>query len=219
MAHELPPLAYGVDALEPHIDARTMTLHHDKHHAAYVEKLNAALKDLPDFQHRSATWLIVNIDQIPAVLRNAVRNNAGGHINHSLFWSAMKPGGGGEPSGDLGDAIKRDFGGVVALKREFEEAGANVFGSGWVWLVSNSGKLEITTTRGHDTPFAHGHFPILVNDVWEHAYYLKYENRRPDYLAAWWAIVDWQEAARRYSFAAQISEHSLRDETALALQD
>ena len=219
MAHELPPLAYGVDALEPHIDAHTMRLHHDTHHAAYVEKLNAALKDLPDFQHRSATWLIVNIDQIPAVSRNAVRNNAGGHINHSLFWSAMKPGGGGEPSGDLGDAIKRDFGGVVALKREFEEAGANVFGSGWVWLVRNGGKLEIATTRGHDTPFAHGHFPILVNDVWEHAYYLKYENRRPDYLAAWWAIVDWQEAARRYAFAAQISEHSLRDETALALQD
>ena len=218
MTHELPPLAYGVDALEPHIDARTMTLHHGKHHAAYIEKLNAALKDCPDFQNRSANWLIVNIDQIPAVSRCAVRNNAGGHINHSLFWSAMKPDGGGEPSGDLGDAIKRDFGGVVAFKREFEKAGANVFGSGWVWLVRNDGKLEITTTKGHDTPIAHGHFPILVNDVWEHAYYLNYENRRPDYLAAWWAIVDWQEAARRFSFATQIAQRSLQNETALTLE-
>lgn len=205
--HELPALRYAHAALEPHIDARTMTLHHDKHHASYVDNLNAALANYPELRERSALWLLLNAGEIPLAARTVVRNNAGGHLNHSLLWRAMSPSGGGEPAGALAAAIKRDFGDFAQFKARFAEAGNKVFGSGWVWLAraqKDGGKLQIYTTIGHECPLTQGHYPILVNDVWEHAYYLKYENRRADYLDAWWAIADWDEAARRY----QISEDS-----------
>jgi Fe-Mn family superoxide dismutase len=202
--HVLPALPYAHAALEPHIDARTMTLHHGKHHASYVDNLNAALADCPELQHRPALWLLLNSGEIPAAVRTAVHNNAGGHLNHSLLWRAMSPHGGGEPAGALADAIKRDFGSFAQFKSRFAEAGSKVFGSGWVWLVRtqrDSGKLQVSTTSGHENPLTQGQFPVLVNDVWEHAYYLKHENRRLDYLNAWWAIADWDEAARRYEMS------------------
>lgn len=205
--HVLPALPYAHAALEPHIDARTMTLHHDKHHASYVDNLNAALAGYPELQERSALWLLLNAGEIPVAARTVVRNNAGGHLNHSLLWRAMSPSGGGEPAGALAAAIKRDFGDFAQFKARFAEAGNKVFGSGWVWLArtqKDGGKLQVYTTIGHENPLTQGHYPILVNDVWEHAYYLKYENRRADYLDAWWAIADWDEAARRY----EISENS-----------
>lgn len=205
--HVLPALRYAHAALEPHIDARTMTLHHDKHHASYVDNLNAALAGYPELRERSALWLLLNAGEIPVAARTVVRNNAGGHLNHSLLWRAMSPSGGGEPAGALAAAIKRDFGDFAQFKARFAEAGNKVFGSGWVWLArtqNDGGKLQIHTTIGHENPLAQGRYPILVNDVWEHAYYLKYENRRAEYLDAWWAIADWDEAARRY----QISEDS-----------
>ena len=201
--HALPPLPYAHAALEPHVDARTMTLHHGKHHASYVDNLNAALADCPALQHRSALWLLLNAGEIPVAVRTAVRNNAGGHLNHSLFWRAMSPGG-GEPAGALADAIKRDFGSFPQFKARFADAGNRVFGAGWVWLTraqTDGGKLQVHTTSGHENPLTQGHFPVLVNDVWEHAYYLKHENRRLDYLNAWWAIADWNEAARRYQMS------------------
>lgn len=199
-AHVLPPLAYAHDALEPHIDARTMTLHHGKHHASYVEKLNAALEKHPDLLQRSATWLLLNPRKVPEEIRTAVHNNAGGHVNHSLFWRAMSPDGGGEPTGALAEAIKRDFGGFAKFKKQFDEAGEKAFGSAWVWLAmaKHGGKLEVLTTSGHDNPLTQAYSPLLLNDVWEHAYYLKHENRRADYLKGWWSVVDWREAARRF---------------------
>jgi len=199
--HLLPPLPYGHAALEPTIDARTMMLHHDKHHASYVEKLNSALKNFPELQGRTATWLLLNLIKVPKEIRTTVRQNAGGHVNHSLLWRAMSPTGADAPAGALADAIVRDFGGVEQLKTRFAAAGQERFGSGWVWLARTQpegGRLQVLSTFGHENPMLQGLYPILVNDVWEHAYYLKYENRRADYLASWWAVANWEEAARRY---------------------
>ena len=202
--HVLAPLPYAHAALEPHIDARTMLLHHDKHHASYVEKLNAALEKSADLRHKSALWLLLNLAKVPEEIRTTVKNNAGGHVNHGLYWRAMSPAGGGAPTGRLADAIKHDFGSFDLFKTKFDDAAAAFFGSGWVWLVkaqSEGGRLEIVTTPGHDHPLAEGRVPLLLNDVWEHAYYLKHENRRADYLKGWWAVVNWQEAAARYAGA------------------
>lgn len=199
--HLLPVLAYSHASLEPHIDARTMTLHHMKHHASYVENLNSALEKYPALRGRTAIWLLLNSGEIPQEARTAVINNAGGHVNHSMLWRAMSPGKGGEPAGALADAIKRDFGGFELFKTRFDEAGERLFGSGWVWLAraqQDGGRLRVCTTSGHDNPLTQGQFPILVNDVWEHAYYLKHENRRGDYLKGWWPVVNWEEAARRF---------------------
>ena len=207
MKHTLSPLPYDYAALEPHIDARTMMLHHDKHHASYVENLNSALEKFPELQERTAFWLLLNLSKVSQKIRTAVRNNAGGHVNHSLFWRAMSPAASGAPAGPLADAIKRDFGGFEQFKARFDDAGAKLFGSGWVWLAraqQDGGGLEVYTTSGHDNPLMQGHFPILVNDVWEHAYYLKHENRRGDYLKGWWPVVNWEEAARRF----ERSDHS-----------
>jgi Fe-Mn family superoxide dismutase len=209
LVHVLPALPYAHDALEPHIDARTMKLHHDMHHKSYVENLNAALAKYPALRDCSAIWLLLNPGKIPGEARAAVRNNAGGHVNHSMLWRSMTPGGTGEPAGALAEAIKRDFGSFANFKTRFAEAGAKQFGSGWVWLAraqQNGGKLEVCTTSGHDNPLQQGQFPVLVNDVWEHAYYLKHENRRPDYLKGWWPVVDWREAARRFENSAQSPE-------------
>jgi superoxide dismutase, Fe-Mn family len=205
LMHLLPALPYPVAALEPHIDARTMALHHGKHHASYVANLNALLAKLPQLATQTALWMLHNPDEIPADARAAVLNNAGGHVNHSMLWRAMSPNGGGEPRGALAEAIRRDFGGLEQLKIQFAEAGAKQFASGWVWLASSTpqgGALQVMTTSGHDNPVASGLHPVLVNDVWEHAYYLKYQNRRGDYLKNWWSIVSWPEAARRFEGAA-----------------
>ncbi len=222
MKHMLPSLPYDHGALEPHIDARTMTLHHDKHHASYVANLNSALEKYPELRGRTATWLLLNPNNIPVAARAAVRNNAGGHVNHSMLWRAMSPGGGGEPTGTLADAIERDFGGLGKLKARFDEAGAKVFGSGWVWLArtqQGGGKLEVLTTSGHDNPLMQGHYPLLVNDVWEHAYYLKYENRRADYLKGWWAVVNWREAARRFEHSGLVSERHAEHDSELVFEE
>jgi superoxide dismutase, Fe-Mn family len=199
--HQLPPLDYGYDALVPYIDEHTMMLHHDIHHGGYVEKLNAALEKYPKFQDASALWLLCNLNKLPKDIRDVVHHNAGGHINHSMFWRAIKPEASAEPKGLFREAINRDFGSIDGFKTQFEEAGVKLFGSGWVWLVrtkEDDGKLEVVTTSGHDNPMMKGLFPLLLNDVWEHAYYLHYESRRPDYLKAWWSVVDWDEAARRF---------------------
>jgi Fe-Mn family superoxide dismutase len=206
LIHRLPKLPYDVAALEPHIDARTMTLHHGKHHAAYVEKLNAALQPFADLQEKTAQWLLINLGKLPREIRAVVRQNAGGHLNHSLFWQAMSPAGGGEPAGALAAAIRNDFGSFDAFKARFEQAGAALFGSGWVWLVrpqKRGGALEVITTPGHDNPAMQGRFPLLLNDAWEHGYYLKHENRRADYLKSWWPVANWREAARRYERSAR----------------
>ncbi len=206
---QLPPLDYGYDALAPYIDARTMTLHHDIHHGGYVDKLNAALEKFLEFQHASALWLLCNLNKLPQEIKVAVHHNAGGHVNRSLFWRTMRPDASAEPNGLFRDAINRDFGSVEAFKIQFEEEGAKLFGSGWVWLVrlhKDDGKLEVITTYGHDNPMMKGRFPLLLNDVWEHAYYLHYESRRPDYLKAWWAVVDWEEAARRFQLSCNSTE-------------
>ena len=209
MKHNLPDLPYGYEALEPHIDARTMMLHHDKHHGAYVTNLNAALAKLPELQERSAVWLLLNLDQVPETVRVAVQHNAGGHVNHSLFWRLMSPKGGGAPSGVLAEAIQHDFGSFEQFKTQFEEAGTKLFGSGWVWLArerKDGGKLQIVTTAGHDNPLMQGHFPLLVNDVWEHAYYRKYENRRAEYLNRWWSVANWDEVARQFEVSDDSAE-------------
>lgn len=201
LKHLLPPLPYAPSALEPHIDARTMVLHHDMHHAGYVKALNHAMESAPiQLQDKSADWLLMNLDSVPDDLRVAVRNNAGGHVNHSLLWRAMTPNGAGAPPGPLADALEQSFGSIEKFKARFEEAGSTLFGSGWVWLVRGRdprGKLEVLTTAGHDNPMTRGYAPLLLNDAWEHAYYLKHENRRPAYLKNWWSVVDWTEAARR----------------------
>jgi Fe-Mn family superoxide dismutase len=202
MAFELAPLPYAYDALEPFIDATTMQLHHDKHHAAYVNNLNAAIEKHDDLQSQSIEDLIVNLDRVPEEIRTTVRNNAGGHINHTMFWRIMGPNGGGTPTGDLAKVINDTFGGFDAFKKQFNEAGTKRFGSGWVWLVrNNQGNLQIISTPNQDSPLSEGHFPIMGNDVWEHAYYLKYQNRRPEYLEAWWNVVNWEEINRRYAEA------------------
>ncbi|MBX6342167.1 MAG: superoxide dismutase [Thermomicrobiaceae bacterium] len=198
MAFELPPLPYPFDALEPHIDARTMEIHHDKHHGTYVANLNAALEGHPDLQQMSIEDLLRNINQVPENIRTAVRNNGGGHANHSMFWVIMSPNGGGEPTGELGDAIRQTFGDFGSFKDQFNKAALGRFGSGWAWLVWNNGRLEITSTANQDSPFMDGLFPVMGLDVWEHAYYLKYQNRRADYVNAWWNVVNWDEIDRRY---------------------
>jgi Fe-Mn family superoxide dismutase len=200
MAYEVPPLPYDYAALEPHIDEQTMRLHHDKHHQAYVDKANGALEGT-EWADKPIEEVIANLDALPADKRGPVRNNGGGHLNHSLFWESMSPDGGGEPSGDLGSAIDDAFGSFDAFKEQFEAAGVGQFGSGWAWLVLDGGTLKITSTPNQDSPISSGATPLVGNDVWEHAYYLKYQNRRPDYLKAWWNVVDWGKVAERYAAA------------------
>jgi len=201
MAHELPKLPYAYDALEPHIDAQTMEIHHTKHHQGYVTKLNAALEKAPDLQKTSLEELLRGIATVPEAIRTAVRNNGGGHANHTLFWQVMTPKGGGEPSGKVGDAISKTFGGFAAFKEQFTAAATSRFGSGWAWLVVLNGKLAIESTANQDSPIMEGKTPVLGLDVWEHAYYLKYQNRRPDYIKAWWNVINWPEVARRFDAA------------------
>ncbi len=201
MAYQLPPLPYPFDALEPTIDARTMEIHHDKHHGAYVNNVNAALDGHDDLASMSIEDLLKNIDRVPDSIKTAVRNNGGGHANHSMFWQIMKKGGGGEPSGDLANAINSAFGSFDAFKDVFSKAGAGRFGSGWAWLVVNNGNLEVMSTANQDSPYMEGKTPIMGLDVWEHAYYLNYQNRRPDYISAWWNVVNWDEVAKRFSAA------------------
>lgn len=198
MPFTLPPLPYAYDALEPHIDAKTMEIHHTKHHQAYVNNLNAAIEKAPELQGKSLDDLIKGINSVPEAVRTAVRNNGGGHWNHSMFWQLMGPGKGGEPSGKLGTAIKSAFGDFAKFKEQFAAAAAGRFGSGWAWLVNDGGKLSITSTPNQDTPLMEGKNAILGLDVWEHAYYLKYQNRRPDYVTAWWNTVDWDAVAKRF---------------------
>ena len=200
MAYQVPPLPYDYDALEPHIDAQPMTLHHDKHHQAYVDKANDALAGGP-FDGKPIEEVIANLGDVPEDKRGAVRNNGGGHLNHSLFWESMSPNGGGAPDGDLGSAIDAAFGSFDAFKEQFEAAGVARFGSGWAWLVVDGGSLKITSTANQDSPLTDGQTPLLGNDVWEHAYYLKYQNKRPDYLKAWWDVVDWDKVGERYAAA------------------
>jgi Fe-Mn family superoxide dismutase len=197
MAYQLPPLPYDAAALEPHIDAQTMQIHHGKHHAAYVNNLNAALEKHPDLQAKSAEDLIKNLGAIPEDIRGAVRNNGGGHVNHTMFWQIMGPGKGGQPTGAIADAINGAFGSFDAFKEQMNKGGATRFGSGWVWLVSSGGKLTVESTANQDNPMSDGKKPIFGIDVWEHAYYLKYQNRRPDYLAAWWNVINWDEVNKR----------------------
>ena len=201
MAYEVPPLPYDYAALEPHIDEQTMRLHHDKHHQAYVDKANGAL-DGTEHEGKPVEEVIANLDALPDDIRTVVRNNGGGHLNHSLFWESMSPDGGGEPSGDLASAIDDAFGSFDAFKEQFETAGANQFGSGWAWLVLDGGSLRVTSTPNQDNPVSNGQTPLLGNDVWEHAYYLKYNNRRPEYLKAWWNVVNWDKVAERYGAAS-----------------
>ena len=202
MAHELPKLPYAYDALEPHIDARTMEIHYTKHHAAYVTNLNAALDKHPDLHKKSLDDLLKGLNSVPEDIRGAVRNNGGGHLNHSMFWLIMKKGGGGEPKGELGDAIGKAFGGFAPFKDKLTNAGMTRFGSGWAWLViTKDGKLDVISTPNQDNPVMDGHKPVMGVDVWEHAYYLKYQNKRKDYLDAWWNVVNWDEIAARYAKA------------------
>ena len=204
MAYELPPLPYPADALEPHIDAKTMEIHHGKHHAAYVTNLNKALESAPELGKKSPQELIANLSAVPENIRGPVRNNGGGHVNHSMFWNLLKANGGAGPSGKLADAIKQAFGDFEQFKTKFEAAGAGRFGSGWAWLVVNGGKLEIGSTANQDNPIMGKSVagiegkPVLGLDVWEHAYYLKYQNRRPDYINAWWNVVNWAEVNRLF---------------------
>jgi superoxide dismutase, Fe-Mn family len=198
---KLPELPYGFDALEPHIDAKTMEIHHGKHHAAYVTKLNEALEKHGDLQGQSIEELLRGIDRVPEDIRTAVRNNGGGHANHAMFWQIMGPGGGGEATGELADAIRQKFGSFGDFKQKINAAGVGQFGSGWSWLVVGDGGLEVYATPNQDSPYMKGHRPVLGVDVWEHAYYLKYQNRRPDYLEAWWNTLNWDEINRRYSDA------------------
>jgi len=200
VAFELPKLDYAYDALEPHIDAQTMEIHHTKHHQAYVDKANDALKGT-DLEGKSVEEVLANLDSLPDDKRTAVRNNAGGHLNHSMFWKMMGPNAGGEPTGAVGDAIKEAFGDFDSFKKKFAEAAAGRFGSGWAWLVKDGGKVAITSTPNQDPPLLEGKTPLLGIDVWEHAYYLKYQNRRPDYVEAFWNVVNWDEVNRRFAEA------------------
>ena len=202
MAHELPPLPYAYNALEAAIDEQTMQIHHDKHHNTYVTNLNAALEKAPELTNKSAEELIRDLDSVPEEIRTAVRNNGGGHVNHTMFWEIMSPDASGTPTGAIADAITEAFGDYETLKKQFSEAGVKRFGSGWVWLVKGaSGKLEITSTPNQDNPLMEGVHPILGNDVWEHAYYLRYQNLRPKYLEAWWSVVNWDEVNKRFANA------------------
>lgn len=201
MAYELPELPYAYDALEPHIDKETMNIHHTKHHNTYVTNVNAALEGHDDLSSKSIEELISDLNAVPEDIRTAVRNNGGGHANHSLFWQLLSPNGGGQPTGAVADAINSKFGSFDEFKEKFEAAGKTRFGSGWAWLVVSNGELEVTSTPNQDSPLSEGKTPILGVDVWEHAYYLKYQNRRPDYLAAFWNLVNWDEVSKRYEAA------------------
>ncbi len=202
MAFELPPLPYEYNALEPYIDTQTMQLHHDKHHQTYVTNLNNALKDHP-FASLQPEEILRRINEVPDAVRTAVRNSGGGHVNHTMFWQIMKPNGGGEPTGDIANAITSTFGSFDAFKTAFNDAATKQFGSGWAWVtLGQDGKLQISSSPNQDSPLLNGVYPILGNDVWEHAYYLKYQNKRPDYLAAWWNTVNWAKVAERYTAVA-----------------
>lgn len=198
---ELPELPYAYDALEPHIDKETMNIHHTKHHNTYVTKLNSALEGHADLQEKSLETLISNLDAVPEEIRTAVRNNGGGHANHSMFWKLLSPNGGGEPTGELADKINDKFGSFDKFKEEFAAAAAGRFGSGWAWLVLDNGELAITSTPNQDNPIMEGKKPLLGLDVWEHAYYLKYQNKRPEYISAFWNVVNWDEVAKNYNEA------------------
>lgn len=201
MTYELPKLPYAYDALEPHIDQATMEFHHDKHHATYVEKTNAALEKYPELAEKSIEELVAGLNSVPEEIRTAIRNNGGGHANHSFFWEILSPNGGGEPTGALKEDIDATFGSFDKFKEELSAAAAGQFGSGWGWLVLNNGKLEVTSTANQDSPLTEGKTPIIGVDVWEHAYYLNYQNRRPAYLEAFWNVVNWEEAGKRYDAA------------------
>jgi Fe-Mn family superoxide dismutase len=202
MAFTVPDLPYAYEALEPYIDSQTMHLHHDKHHVAYVTNLNKALESAPDLQNKSVEDLLANnCGAVPENIRTAVRNNGGGHINHSMFWQIMGPNAGGAPTGDLASAINSTFGSFDAFKEKFNAAATTRFGSGWAWLLKTGKGLEITSSANQDSPVMDGHSPIMGLDVWEHAYYLKYQNRRPEYIAAWWSVVNWNEVAKRFASA------------------
>ncbi|MEN3757563.1 superoxide dismutase [Aeromonas veronii] len=202
MSHTLPALNYAYDALEPHIDALTMEIHHSRHHQTYINNLNAALEGAPELAALPVEDLLRRFDTLPATLQGAVRNHGGGHANHSLFWLVMSPQGGGEPGGELALAIERELGGFDTFKQAFTQAALSRFGSGWAWLVvDKAGRLQVESSANQDSPLMHGHTPILGLDVWEHAYYLKYQNKRPDYIAAFYQVVDWAEVARRYQAA------------------
>ena len=202
MAFELPPLPYGYDALEPYIDAQTMQLHHDKHHNTYVTALNKALEGQPQLAARSIEQLLENLEEVPEEIRTVVRNNGGGHANHSMFWRLMKPQGGGAPKGELAHMLDSTFGSFDNFKTAFNDAATKRFGSGWAWLfIDKDGKLQITSTANQDSPLMNAVYPLLGIDVWEHAYYLKYQNRRPEYLSAWWNVVNWDEVDRLYLLA------------------
>ncbi len=203
---QLPPLPYEYGALAKAIDAETMKLHHDRHHATYVKNLNQALGQQSNLQNRSVEALLRDLNSVPEEIRTTVRNNGGGHLNHTIFWQLMSPSGGGQPTGELAQAINQTFGSFANFRKQFNEAGGDRFGSGWVWLVRNpQGQLQITTTQNQDNPIMEGNFPILGNDVWEHAYYLRYQNRRAEYLTNWWNVVNWQEVNRRLQLASQQS--------------
>ena len=201
MAHSLPELPYGYDALEPHIDARTMEIHHSKHHNTYVTNLNTALEKHPELADKSAEDLVRDLASVPEDIRTAVRNNGGGHVNHTLFWTCMSPDGGGAPGGELAAAIDTAFSSFDSFKDRFAAAGATRFGSGWAWLCVDSGKLVVTSTPNQDNPVSEGLTPILGLDVWEHAYYLNYQNRRPDYIKSWWEVVSWKQVEKNFSAA------------------
>jgi Fe-Mn family superoxide dismutase len=202
MPFELPALPYDYTALEPYIDEQTMHLHHDKHHQAYVTNLNNALQGQDAFANLPIEDLVRRINEVPESVRTAVRNNGGGHVNHTMFWEIMTPGGAKEPTGDLASAINQTFGSFDAFKTQFNDAGTKRFGSGWAWLVvAQGGALQVLSTANQDSPLMDGQYPVMGNDVWEHAYYLKYQNRRPEYLAAWWNVVNWDEVAKRYARA------------------
>ena len=199
MAFKLPPLPYDFSALEPHIDAKTMEIHHGKHHQTYVNNLNAAIEKAPELGTRSLDDLIRNVNTLPEAVRTPIRNNGGGHWNHSMFWQLMAPKAGGEPGGNLGAAIKSGFGDFAKFREQFSAAGVGRFGSGWAWLINAGGKLSITSTPNQDSPLMEGQKAIMGLDVWEHAYYLKYQNRRPDYITAWWNVVNWKEVEKRFA--------------------
>ncbi|PLR76968.1 superoxide dismutase [Bacillus sp. V3-13] len=201
MAFELPQLPYAYDALEPHIDKETMNIHHTKHHNTYVTNLNNALEGNAELLSKTVEEVVSNLDAVPEAVRTAVRNNGGGHANHTLFWQILSPNGGGEPTGELADAINSKFGSFEAFKEEFSKAATTRFGSGWAWLAVNNGELEVTSTPNQDNPLMEGKTPVLGLDVWEHAYYLKYQNRRPEYITSFWNVVNWDEVAKRYSAA------------------
>ncbi len=199
MAHEVPPLPYDYSALEPYIDTQTMQLHHDKHHLAYVTNLNAALEKAPQLQGKNVEDILRDLTAVPDAVRAAVRNNGGGHVNHTMFWQIMAPKAGGNPTGAIAEAITSTFGDFAAFKEKFNDAGLKQFGSGWAWLIRDKeGKLQIVSTPNQDTPLSQGLYPVMGNDVWEHAYYLKYQNRRADYLKEWWNVVNWAEVNRRF---------------------